>query len=130
MTQFVRMLLRSVFGVDKKSHAGHMKAVKQSVLDGTSKWSAKLAITGRLRHVVTSAASRCCCAAPVNIPQCRTFCLILASMFISPLFVVTWATLQPHVQCFHGNAHSTTGENQRCHSGRHVQLWRLFAHHR
>ncbi|CAD5123989.1 DgyrCDS12297 [Dimorphilus gyrociliatus] len=38
-------LIRQVFQVDKKSHAGHMKAVKQSVLDGTSKWSAKLAIT-------------------------------------------------------------------------------------
>ena len=37
---------RQVFGVDKKSHTGHMKAVKQSVLDGTSKWSAKIAITG------------------------------------------------------------------------------------
>ncbi len=33
--------------MEKKSHSGHMKAVKQSVLDGTSKWSAKLAITGR-----------------------------------------------------------------------------------
>ncbi|XP_037925907.1 protein unc-13 homolog B isoform X10 [Hermetia illucens] len=38
-------LIRVVFGVEEKSHAGHMKAVKQSVLDGTSKWSAKIAIT-------------------------------------------------------------------------------------
>ncbi|KXZ75743.1 Protein unc-13 homolog B-like Protein [Tribolium castaneum] len=38
-------LIRAVFGVEDKSHAGHMKAVKQSVLDGTSKWSAKIAIT-------------------------------------------------------------------------------------
>lgn len=35
-----------MFNVDERSHVGHMKAVKQSVLDGTSKWSAKLAITG------------------------------------------------------------------------------------
>ncbi|XP_033224606.1 uncharacterized protein LOC117177790 isoform X2 [Belonocnema kinseyi] len=38
-------LIRSVFGVDDKSHIGHMTSVKQSVLDGTSKWSAKIAIT-------------------------------------------------------------------------------------
>lgn len=37
---------RVVFGVEARSHIGHMKAVKQSVLDGTSKWSAKIAITG------------------------------------------------------------------------------------
>ena len=37
---------RSVFGVDEEAYAGHMSAVKQSVLDGTSKWSAKIAITG------------------------------------------------------------------------------------
>ncbi|KAM7341198.1 uncharacterized protein ACRADG_012187 isoform 3-T3 [Cochliomyia hominivorax] len=38
-------LIRTVFNVEEKSHTGHMKAVKQSVLDGTSKWSAKIAIT-------------------------------------------------------------------------------------
>lgn len=37
---------RGIFCCDEKSHAGHMKAVTQSVLDGTSKWSAKIAITG------------------------------------------------------------------------------------
>jgi protein unc-13 A/B/C len=39
-------LIRSIFNIDQKSHTGHIKAVKQSVLDGTSKWSAKLTITG------------------------------------------------------------------------------------
>ncbi|XP_076643706.1 unc-13 isoform X2 [Halictus rubicundus] len=38
-------LIRSVFGVDHAAHTGHMMSVKQSVLDGTSKWSAKIAIT-------------------------------------------------------------------------------------
>jgi hypothetical protein len=40
------ILYRQVFTVEEKSHTGHMKAIKQSVLDGTSKWSAKIAITG------------------------------------------------------------------------------------
>ena len=38
-------LIRDVVDIDLKSHAGHMKVIKQSVLDGTSKWSAKLTIT-------------------------------------------------------------------------------------
>ncbi|CAF3971832.1 unnamed protein product [Rotaria sordida] len=37
--------IRDVFNVDEKSHVDHMKTVKQNVLDGTSKWSAKLIIT-------------------------------------------------------------------------------------
>ncbi|XP_030832428.1 protein unc-13 homolog B isoform X5 [Strongylocentrotus purpuratus] len=38
-------MIREVFNTPPQPHSGHMKAVKQSVLDGTSKWSAKLAIT-------------------------------------------------------------------------------------
>lgn len=38
-------LIRGVFKVDEISHSGHMKVVMQSVLDGTSKWSAKIVIT-------------------------------------------------------------------------------------
>uniref|UniRef100_A0A8C5HX24 Protein unc-13 homolog B-like n=1 Tax=Gouania willdenowi TaxID=441366 RepID=A0A8C5HX24_GOUWI len=36
--------IRRLFDINKTIHSQHMKSIKQSVLDGTSKWSAKIAI--------------------------------------------------------------------------------------
>ncbi|VEL19775.1 unnamed protein product [Protopolystoma xenopodis] len=40
-------LVGLVFGVDSETHETNLCQAQQSILDGTSKWSAKIAITGR-----------------------------------------------------------------------------------
>lgn len=63
---YVLKCCRAVFSMEGKNHGGHMDAVKQNVLDGTSKWSAKIAITGLHKQK------------PINYPKiinenCRNF---------------------------------------------------------
>ena len=43
-----------VFRMEPKTHAGHMKAVKNLILDGTSKWLAKIYITGKYNKTTFS----------------------------------------------------------------------------
>ena len=38
---------RTMFGISANAHLENMNAVEQVVLDGTSKWSCKIAITGK-----------------------------------------------------------------------------------
>lgn len=45
--------IRKVFDITKMIHIQHMKSIKQSVLDGTSKWSAKITINSTFSEFLT-----------------------------------------------------------------------------
>lgn len=85
------MIHRSVFGVEEKSHQGHIKAVKQSVLDGTCKWSAKIAITGLLKK---KHKKRICQTTSKSFVWLPSLCLVLNFM---ELVFNCFDMLNPHV---------------------------------
>ena len=41
---------RTVFNVEPRTHLTNLEAAEQVVLDGTSKWSCKIAVTGKFWH--------------------------------------------------------------------------------
>lgn len=51
--------IRRIFNTTKMIHVQHMKSIKQSVLDGTSKWSAKIAINSESNGILTLPLKTC-----------------------------------------------------------------------
>lgn len=47
-------MIRNIFGMDEHTHGSHKATVQQSIVEGTSKWSAKIAITGERKQLADS----------------------------------------------------------------------------
>lgn len=88
-------MYRAVFGVEERSHNGHMKAVKQSVLDGTSKWSAKIAITGPSINVYVKSSNKTkTVLRRSDRKQKKMFSILIYLYLAITLFLPLWMNLK------------------------------------